>query len=482
MRALVAAAAAALLAGVQASDWAGCEKFPGFGSAADHVTLWGTDDTGNFNITTKDFLRSRSCQGAEDLTWGHHGTYTCEASGEVKFERKAVWIEAHTTGGQLFGRVLCPHIALKRGVRVEIAIEDLPTKCASATFNNCGTFYDTLSSTASGKELHRSSAPSCKSDPSRTATGPPLACTGTTCLVPCGRADASNLGSCGQQCYADADCSNCGDGSSGRCTGTDAVTKICVDAPGTAPASPKAAGVGADWPDVWAADMYTLTYNDFSSKTKTQSGRFYYDFAHARQRQDFGKTSLLYITGAKGKPSKFYFIAFGFACFYVDTKDPLTHGDIGIPQPNFMKVCDDLHMASYVGRERVRGEWADHYTCSVHYDNQTIAFQSWQSLGLGAAAAGLPMALSAGDTKPTWQAPRLTTTWYNNVTIGPTSVPDSIFVPPRVCVPIPGQQLRTRLGLNSGSLFAAFSDKSVRDQALQYLREVSETQQQSMIV
>jgi len=228
--------------------------------------------------------------------------------------------------------------------------------------------------------------------------------------------------------------------------------------------------------------MFTLTYNDFSNKTKTQRGRFYYDFTKGRQLQDFGKTSLLYITGAKGQASKFYFKAFGFACFYVETTDPVTHASIGIPAPNFMRTCADIHSASYVGREKVRGEWADHYTCSVNMANQTIAFQSWHSLGLGVDSFGLPMALSAGDSKPTWQAPRLTTTWYANVTTGPKAVPDSLFVPPRFCVRIPQQQAEARLGLNPESFLASFGDDDVREQALQVLKEASEAPQAHLIV
>ena len=88
---------------------------------------------------------------------------------------------------------------------------------------------------------------------------------------------------------------------------------------------------------------------------------------------------------------------------------------------------------------QVLGEWADHYTCSVEYDNQTIAFQTWHSLGFK-TTAGLPMALSAGDSKPTWQAPRLTTAWYSNVSTDPSAVPASLFHLPKLCIPIPGAE------------------------------------------
>lgn len=463
---------------VHAYEWTGCESFPGFGSASDDVVLSGGINSGSFNITTVDFLGSRSCQGGGDLTWGHHGVYSCGDMGEIKFERRGVWITAHTSGGQLFGKVLCPHITLEKGVRMDIALADLPTKCASLTFNNCATFYDTLSSIDSGKLIRRSSAPSCEPNPARSANGPPLSCIGETCKAPCQH--TSNPGACGKQCKIDADCASCG--MSGKCKGADQVTKICVDAPSSVPEAPQPSTTAVDWPETWAADMFTLTYNDFSDNRKTQIGRFYYDFAHGRQLQDFGKTSLLYITGSEGKTSKFYFIAFGHACFFVETKDPLSQGGIGIPRPNFMKTCADMHDASYVGREQVRGEWADHYTCSVSYDNQTIAFQTWHSLGLASNAFGVPLALSAGDSKPTWQAPRLTTTWYSNVTTGPQAAPASLFVPPKICIPIPQNQIATPLGFHSESLFTVFSNEDMREKAFQSFRGASKVGATNLIV
>lgn len=84
------------------------------------------------------------------------------------------------------------------------------------------------------------------------------------------------------------------------------------------------------------------------------------------------------------------------------------------------------------------------------------------------------MALSAGDSKPTWQAPRLTTTWYSNVTVGPTAVPDSLFVPPKLCVRIPQQQAEARMGLPSEFFLASFGDMNFREKALKVLQEVSD--------
>ena len=170
-------------------------------------------------------------------------------------------------------------------------------------------------------------------------------------------ASPSSAGSCGLQCSSDADCQLCG--STGRCLGSDSITRICVDAPAQTPASPKASPVGLDWPDLWAADMVSVTYNDFRDKMSTKQGRFYYDFKHLRQKQDFGRTSLIYVG------SKFYFVAFGFTCFYVDAKDPLSKEEVAIPRPNFMRACAEVEAAKYVGRELVHGEWADHYSCAT---------------------------------------------------------------------------------------------------------------------
>lgn len=459
---------AVLLDATYAFEWMGCESFPGFGSATDSVTLDPkVSGGGSFNITTMDFLGSRSCHGAADLTWGHHGAYSCGTAGEVKFERQGVWIEVHTLGGLVFGKVLCPHISFQVGKRVNIPVEDLAAKCSSLTFNNCGTFYDTLSSTADGSVLHRSSTPSCQMNSKRLANGPALHCTGTVCQWACSQPIASPpaLGSCGKECSADSDCAGCG--GDGRCKGSDNIDRICVDAPSSIPKDPEPQATAVDWPEAWSADMFTLTYNDFSSKSKTQTGRFYYDYKNLRQKQDYGKTALLYMGGASGKPAKFYFIAFGVFCFYVDVTDPLTHEVAPIPRPDFMKVCADAQMGSYVGREKVSDEWADHYNCSVAYDNQTISFQSWHSLGLGATAFGRPLQLSAGDSKPNWQAPRLTTTWYSNVTIGPQ--PDSLFVAPKVCLPIPQVLAEAHFGSKLTDL--NFLDEAIQEKAVKLLLE-----------
>ena len=93
------------------------------------------------------------------------------------------------------------------------------------------------------------------------------------------------------------------------------------------------------------------------------------------QKQDFGKTALTCISAnAAINQSRFYFVA-GPICVYVHTEDPLTHMDITVTRPDWMQVCAALGAAEYVGREKLRGEWADHYNCSVTYNGETDSFQ-----------------------------------------------------------------------------------------------------------
>lgn len=164
--------------------------------------------------------------------------------------------------------------------------------------------------------------------------------------------------------------------------------------------------------------------------------------------------------------SRFYFVLDRRLCVYVHTEDPLTHLDIAITRPDWMEVCAKLGAAAYVGRERVLGEWADHYNCSVTYNGETDSFQTWHSLGLGTTPYGLPLALSAGDSQPNWEKPRLNSIWYANVTQGPDAVPASTFHVPRVCLPLPPEAqaaLQADLGLPCLSrLPSAFADGHVR--------------------
>ena len=167
--------------------WTGCEKFPGFGSASDDVQLhYKRGQGGTFNISTADYLSSRTCDGAPDLTWGHTGRFTCNQTDypRASFERSTVWIEPRTIGGLLFGKVLCPHVEFHKGVRTEIPVVDLPRLCGSATFDNCREYYDVLGGDAA--VLRRSKAPSCKATAQIAADGPPLTCAENgACTSPC---------------------------------------------------------------------------------------------------------------------------------------------------------------------------------------------------------------------------------------------------------------------------------------------------------
>lgn len=227
------------------------------------------------------------------------------------------------------------------------------------------------------------------------------------------------------------------------------ITAVCIDGPDDVPSSPEVADSAVDWPAVWASDIASLTYNDYSDKSERLTGKFYYDFENRRQRQDWTSkgTSLLYI-GAKDsrQKSKFYFIApHNLACFYAVTEDPVTHLDISLPRPHFMRACSALYESKYEGRERVFGEWADHFSCSLEWFNETVPFSTWHSLGVGNVTAGLPLQLTAGTSKPNWQSPRLTTQWYSNHQLGRDFVPDKIFSHPPICLPIPPAQMGAAL-------------------------------------
>ena len=159
---------------VQSSTYAGCEHFPGFGSALDNVVL---TTAGRFNITTHDYLYSRSCSNASkaDLVWGHAGSFVEQDfrnQTRFAFTRDELWLEAHTRSGQAFGRALCPHVSLPLGRRTIVLLQEIGSLCASLTFNNCRVYYDALKFTDGG--LVRSSAPSCSNTSFPKADGPLL--------------------------------------------------------------------------------------------------------------------------------------------------------------------------------------------------------------------------------------------------------------------------------------------------------------------
>ena len=162
------------------SEWHGCESFPGFGSANDIVQL----GPSSFNISTADYLTSRSCDAEPDLLWSHYGTFSCNATSVLAtFVRHGLYLEPRTTGGLLFGRVLCPRLKLQKGVRTWVDLESISTECSSVTFNNCAVYYDALA--ANSTVLQRSKAPSCKPSSKIAADGPPLRCATESCVTPC---------------------------------------------------------------------------------------------------------------------------------------------------------------------------------------------------------------------------------------------------------------------------------------------------------
>lgn len=171
-----------------------CESFPGFGSARDLVELVAADGVngrqGSFNISTDDYLSSRSCNSTVSLKWGHYGSYKCLdtdiGTARVEFQRTGLWLFPQTIGGLLFSKVLCPHARLDVGVRTEIKLAELSGLCSAVSFDNCATYYDALSTESAGQVLRRSKAPSCNANATVKADGPMLTCSSVgACVAPC---------------------------------------------------------------------------------------------------------------------------------------------------------------------------------------------------------------------------------------------------------------------------------------------------------
>ena len=136
-----------------------------------------------------------------------------------------------------------------------------------------------------------------------------------------------------------------------------------------------------------------------------------------------------------------------------------------------MTICADIGAGLYVGRERLAGQWADHYNCSVTYNGETDSFQTWHSLDEGSVPFGYPVALAAGDSTPNWEKPRLNDIWYSNVTVGTGTVPASLVKVPKLCIPIPGEEMVVRIGLRSlSSIPTAFPQAAVRSRVEAFLR------------
>jgi hypothetical protein len=245
-----------------------------------------------------------------------------------------------------------------------------------------------------------------------------------------------------------------------------------VDAPQSVPSVPTISPYGLDWPKVWAANVAQVTYPDANNKSQNQAGQFFYDFPNKRQAQVYGNKKLLFVSGKDGEPSRFSFIIGGTLCFYVGSKDSATGDDIGIPLPNFMKTCHDGGFAKYAGREKIVGEWADHYTCEVSLPTknsnhtEVVAFQTWHNLGLAdPSKVGLPMVLSSGDSLPNWQKPRLVTIWYNNITVGAEAIPEKVMEAPRICFPMPAKVLDAFKVESPSQMMKALENKDAREDA-----------------
>jgi hypothetical protein len=115
-----------------------------------------------------------------------------------------------------------------------------------------------------------------------------------------------------------------------------------------------------------------------------------------------------------------------------------------------MKSCNDAGLATYLGRELVAGEWADHWACIVNDDqrNMSIVFQNWHSVGLGNSAKGLPLRVTGGNSAPDSKkgAPRLSTVWYSNFKMGPVWKEGDFDKPSKFCIPVAETTVREFLG------------------------------------
>jgi hypothetical protein len=264
--------------------FAGCESFPGFGSAHDRVAL---SSEGRFNITTSDYIYSRSCNNATtaDLTWGHSGSFTQLTGTRAVFHRDELWLEAASLSGLAFGRVLCPHVPLSLHVRATISLDKIRSLCSSITFNNCQSYYDALAYSSGG--LRRSSSPSCSNASDPQPDGPLLEQVDHAAT----RRGIALDDACGNQCTTDTDCAGCG--SAGRCSappdgGMPSIAWSCVDAPDDPPTAPPPNASAA----VWSLASYTATqrlvaYNTFGAQRDVADGRIYYDGAGARLRNEW---------------------------------------------------------------------------------------------------------------------------------------------------------------------------------------------------
>lgn len=279
------------------------------------------------------------------------------------------------------------------------------------------------------------------------------------CWVLLAAAGAADL--TGHECATDADCQG-GKCSSPLAGAVDAsVAATCVDAPPGAPAEPAPSAARTVWPSQWSADVTSWVYPDFSDKAVQAKGRFYYDGVNGRQRTEWDpftngkKATQVWTKNEKGE--SFYYVKTGPLCIGFPITDPATSGQVGVERMDWMENCDKMGLATYQGREQVHGDWADHYTCAIRDEerNLTIAFQNWNSLGLGAVPAGVPVRVTGGNSAPDSKkgSPRLSTVWYSNVTLGPVWGDDFFDKPSWFCITM---KLPKKKGGPSAARFSSF--------------------------
>jgi len=273
-------------------------------------------------------------------------------------------------------------------------------------------------------------------------------------------------GTCGYQCKADSDCGGCG--GAGKCSCPDSGGKFpevscsCVSAPENAPQEPAANVEDSVWPAKWTATVDSWTYGDFSEKTSQAHGKFYYDSLLQRTRADWkpyidGKDATQVWIADMDKGDSRYFVKIGILCISFAITDPGQGKSlVGIEKADWMKSCKEGGWGKYVGREQVKvgdkDEWADHWSCRLDYDaaNQSITFQNWHSLGLGAVPKGLPIRVTGGNSAPDSKkgSPRLNTVWYSDFVTGDQATKPDDFKKPNLgaCIPVGKQEVKEFFG------------------------------------
>lgn len=275
-------------------------------------------------------------------------------------------------------------------------------------------------------------------------------------------------GTCGYQCSSDSDCAKCG--SAGKCSCPDgadakypAISCSCVSQPSNAPTSPMD-WASVAWPQTWTANVDAWCYGDFTNKTATAKGKFYYDATVGKTRGEWTP----YINGKDAtqvwivdKEHSQYYVKSGPICIYFPITDPgvSTKPIVGIERADWMKHCHDMGMAKSLGREQVNvdGEdvWVDHTSCHLDYEDakQQITFQNWHSIGLNSALkpskvqAGMPVRVTGGNSapNPTKGSPRLNSVWYTNFSTN--AIDPKLFTKPAFfCIPVATEEVKAFFG------------------------------------